>query len=117
MRVYRAAGDRANADRHDAAYRKLKEDEAIRAVPGQFRLENPWANRESLPIHVHAEAEPPRAQPPAWVAGVGPKGYETDDGYLTKAHPPVPGERDQWTYATANRDPCPAAAPRVGSAP
>ncbi|HYX20976.1 MAG TPA: tetratricopeptide repeat protein, partial [Thermoanaerobaculia bacterium] len=45
MRVYRAMGDRKNADLHDAAYRKYKDDESIRAVPGDFRLENPWANR------------------------------------------------------------------------
>ena len=115
MRVYRATGDRKSADLHDAAYRKLKDDESIRAVPGEFRLENPWANRESLPIHVHAEAEPPPAPAPEWLATIGPKGYETDRGYLTKAHPPVPSEREQWSYVTAQ--PRPAGAPRVSSVP
>jgi hypothetical protein len=116
MRVYRALGDRRQADAHDAAYRKHKDDEAIRAVAGDFRMEHPFANRESLPIHVHAEAEPPPAEVPAWVAAIGPKGYETDNGYLTRAHPPVPSERDQWGYVSS-REPKPAAAPRVSSAP
>jgi tetratricopeptide (TPR) repeat protein len=116
MRVYRATGDRKNAEIHDAAYRKLKDDESIRAVPGDFRLENPWANRESLPIHVHAEAVPPPAAAASWVASIGPKGYETDNGYLTRAHPPVPSEQDQWSYVSAHRAQ-PRAAPRVSSAP
>jgi tetratricopeptide (TPR) repeat protein len=118
MRVYRATGDRRKAEDHDAAYRKHKEDETIRAIPGDFRLENPWANRESLPIHVHAEAQPPPAAAPPWVASIGPKGYETDHGYLTKAHPPVPSEHDQWSYVSAARGASPSsAAPRVSSAP
>ena len=62
MRVYRATGDRKNAEIHDAAYRKYKEDEAIRAIPGNFRLENPWANRESLP-----DPRPRRGRAPAGV--------------------------------------------------
>ncbi len=117
MRAYRATGDRKNADLHDVAYRKYKADETIRAVAGRYRLQNPWANRESLPIHVHAEAAPPPAVPAPWAADMGPKGYETTEGYLTRAHPPVPGERDQWAYSTADRGRKPAAAPRVPSAP
>jgi hypothetical protein len=116
MRVYRAMGDKANAALEDAAYRKYKDDETIRAIAGDFRLRNPWENRESLPIHVHAEAEPPPASVPPWVARMGPKGYETDRGYLTRRHPPVPSERDQWSYVSAH----PASgglAPRVSSAP
>jgi tetratricopeptide (TPR) repeat protein len=102
MRVYRAMGDRRNANLEDAAYRKYKDDESIRATAGTYRLENPWDNRESLPIHVHAEAEPPPAPPAPWVSAIGPHGYETDRGYLTKAHPPVPSEAAQWSYATAS---------------
>ncbi len=116
----RVSGDRAitkNAELHDAAYRKYKEDESIRAIPGEFRLENPWANRESLPIHVHAEAVPPPASAADWVASIGPKGYETDNGYLTRAHPPVPSEQDQWSYVTTRKGVAPPAAPRVSSAP
>ncbi len=118
MRVYRATGDRKSAEIHDAAYRKFKDDETIRAVPGEFRLENPYANRESLPIHVHAEAVPPGAPPAWWVPGIGPKGYETDNGYLSRAHPPVPSERDQWSYVSKDARPrATAGAPRVSSAP
>ena len=116
MRVYRAMGDRRNADLHDALYRRYKDDETIRAVPGDFRLANEWANRESLPVHVHAEAVPPHALPAPWVSAMGPKGYETDRGYLTKAHPPVPPEAAQWSYATASAD-RPSTSPRAPSAP
>jgi tetratricopeptide (TPR) repeat protein len=116
MRVYRAAGDRKNADLHDAEYRKYKDDESVRAIAADFRRDNPWDNRESLPIHVHAEAEPPPAAPAPWVAGIGPKGYETDRGYLTKPHPPVPPEAAQWSYATASAA-RPSGAPHAPSAP
>jgi hypothetical protein len=117
MRVYRAMGDRKNADIEDAAYRKYKDDETIRAIAGDYRLRNPWANRESLPIHVHAEPEPPPPVVPDWVAQMGPKGYETDRGYLTRRHPPVPSERDQWSYVFARGGNLSAASPKVSSAP
>ncbi|HEY1433870.1 MAG TPA: tetratricopeptide repeat protein, partial [Thermoanaerobaculia bacterium] len=105
MRVYRATGDRRKADLHGEAYRKYKDDESIRAIAGGFRRDNPWANRESLPIHVHAEAVPPPAPPAPWVAQMGAKGYESDRGYLTKAHEPVPSETAQWSYAGAHPAP------------
>ncbi len=89
MRVYRALGNRSRAAVHEAAYRKHKEDETGRAVAADFRRRDPWANRESLPIHIHDEAAPPEALAPSWVASIGPKGYETDYGYLTRAHPPI----------------------------
>ena len=89
MRVYRAMGDRRLAAEHAAAYRKYKEDETGRAVPADLRRRDPWVNRESLPIHVHEEAIPPPAVVPGWVASLGPKGYETDFGYLTRAHAPI----------------------------
>ena len=117
MRVYRAMGDKKNAALADAAYRKYKDDETIRAIAGDFRLRNPWANRESLPIHVHAEAQPPPAVVPSWVAQMGPKGYETDGGYLTRQHPPVPSERDQWSYVSSPHPDAAARAPRVSSPP
>jgi len=117
MRVYRAMGDKTKAALHDAEYRRLKEDETIRAIAGDLRLRDPWANRESLPIHVHGEAEPRPALVPDWVAAMGPKGYETDRGYLTRRHPPVPSEREQWSYVSAKPAPSTAAAPRVSSAP
>jgi hypothetical protein len=81
-------------------------------------MAHPWDNRESLPIHVHAEADPPPADVPDWIASIGPKGYETDDGYRTRTHPPVPSESAQWSYVTAPHGAVPPAAqPRVSSAP
>jgi tetratricopeptide (TPR) repeat protein len=115
MRVYRAMGDRTNADLEDAAYRKYKDDESIRAIAGPYRLDHEWANRESQPIHVHAEAEPPPAIPPHWVSGIGPKGYATDHRYLSQPHPPVPGEAAQWSYAVPHA--APAAAPETARKP
>ncbi|HEX4439946.1 MAG TPA: tetratricopeptide repeat protein [Thermoanaerobaculia bacterium] len=116
MRAYRAMGDRTKAAYHDAEYRRLKDDETIRAIAGDLRLRDPWSNRESLPIHVHGEAEPPLALVPDWVSAMGPKGYETDRGYLTKRHPPVPSEKDQWSYVSTVAPPA-THAPRVSSAP
>ena len=119
MRVYRAMGDRKSSDIEDAAYRKYKDDESIRAIMGPYRLDHEWANRESLPIHIHAEAVPPTAVPPDWVARIGPKGYETDHGYLNQPHAPVPGEAAQWSYAVphaaAAAGPEPARKPAVPS--
>ncbi|MDQ5873200.1 MAG: tetratricopeptide repeat protein, partial [Acidobacteriota bacterium] len=89
MRVFRAVGDRRRAAIHTAAYRRHKEDETGRAVAADLRLRDPWTNRESLPIHVHEEAVPPVASAPSWLASIGKKGYETDSGYLTRAHPPI----------------------------
>jgi len=89
MRVFRALKDRRRADIHAAAYRRHKEDETGRSVAAELRLRDRWSNRESLPIHVHEEAVPPEATAPAWVASIGKKGYETDLGYLTRAHPPI----------------------------
>jgi len=94
MRVYRAMGNRERAAFHEKEYRKYKDDETSRAVAASFRQEHPWANRESQPIHVHEEAVPPPAVPPTWLSSgtIGPKGYQTDRGYLTKVHPPIQRE-------------------------
>ena len=102
MRIYRAMGENRKAAVEEAAYRKHKDDETGRAVPADLRLRDPWANRESLPIHVHSEAEPPPAEPAPWVTAMGPKGYQTDYGYLTRAHPPI--QREAVDY-TANLQP------------
>jgi hypothetical protein len=82
-------GDRRLADLHAAAYRTFKADEPGRAVAGDLRRADQWANRESLPIHIHEEAVPPPAGAPSWVGALGPQGYRTDFGYLTRAHPPI----------------------------
>jgi tetratricopeptide (TPR) repeat protein/drug/metabolite transporter superfamily protein YnfA len=107
MRVYRAQGDLKNAAIHEAAYRKYKDDETSRALAADLRREDPWVNRESQPIHVHAEAEPPPAVPPAWVSTIGPKGYETDFGYIKRTHPPLMREAIDYaaTQAAARRPP------------
>ena len=89
MRVYRALGDRQRAAFHEAEYRRYKDDETARSLAADYRRDNPWDNRESLPIHVHAEAVPPLAPAAPWVAAMGPKGYQTDMGYLTRTHPPI----------------------------
>jgi Flp pilus assembly protein TadD len=114
MRVYRAIGDHRLAAVHAAAYRKHKDDETGRAVAADLRREDRWANRESLPIHVHEEAVPPAAPPARWVASMGPKGYQTDLGYLTRAHAPIRREavepaggpaRKKTSYAPAGAPP------------
>ncbi|HEX9148790.1 MAG TPA: tetratricopeptide repeat protein, partial [Thermoanaerobaculia bacterium] len=116
MRVYRAIGNRRLAAVHAAAYRKYKDDETGRAVAADLRRQDVWANRESLPIHVHEEASPPPAAPPGWVASLGPKGYQTDLGYLTRAHAPIRREavepagaplRKSTSYAPVSAPPHP----------
>lgn len=118
MRVFRALGDRARAAHHEAEYRRYKEDETARAVAADFRREDAWANRESLPIHVHAEATPPPAEPPSWIAGIGLKGYQTDMGYLTRTHPAIQREATDAKRAPAKPSAVqPQAGPRPYSGP
>jgi len=117
MRIYRAMGKADKATLHEAAYRKHKDDETARSVAADYRMTEPWDNRESMPIHVHAEAEPPPAEPAPWVASMGPKGYQTDMGYLTKAHPPIIREaRDSYT-APKRVAPPPASASKQAPSP
>jgi hypothetical protein len=109
MRVFRAQGNREKATFYEAAYRKYKDDETSRALAADLRRDDPWVNRESLPIHVHAEAQPPPAEPAAWVTTIGPKGYETDFGYIKRAHPPLMREAtDYRAAAPATPGPRPA---------
>ena len=118
LRIYRATGDRTRAAAHEAAYRKYKEDETARALMADYRRDHPWDNRESLPIHVHAEAEPPPADAPEWAASLGPKGYQTDMGYLTRMHPPI--LRQAHDASPAPRKPAagqPGAGPKPYSGP
>src|SRR5262249_46324646 len=101
MRVYRAMGNRGKADAEDALYRKYKDDETIRATAGASGLQTPPPTRGSLPTHSHAGPAPPPPPPADWVASRGPKGYETDRGYLPRPPPPVPSEAAQWSYTAA----------------
>ncbi|KAA0255378.1 tetratricopeptide repeat protein [Acidobacteria bacterium ACD] len=76
MLCLKALGRREEAAAEERWYRYFKEDEQARSVMVDFRQQNPLANRESLPVHVHDEPFPPKAEPPAWLAELGPKGYE-----------------------------------------
>ncbi|HEX9725864.1 MAG TPA: hypothetical protein VGC53_16420, partial [Vicinamibacteria bacterium] len=42
---------------------------------------------------------------PAWVASLGKKGYETDFGYLTRAHPPIRREAVEPAGVPTRRNP------------
>jgi hypothetical protein len=117
MRVYRVLGDHQRAGFHEAAYRKYKEDETGRALAADYRQDNPWDNRESLPIHVHEEAQPPAAQPPSWVSAIGPKGYQTDMGYLSRTHPPIIREARDERRRPEHTASQPGAGPRPYSSP
>jgi Flp pilus assembly protein TadD len=117
MRIYRAMGNSEKAAVHEAAYRKHKDDETARSVSADYRLSEPWDNRESMPIHVHAEAQPPPAEPAPWVASIGPKGYQTDMGYLTKTHPPIIREAREGYKAPKPAAPPPSAASKQSSSP
>lgn len=75
MLCLKALGRRDEAAAEEKWYRYFKEDEQARSVMVDFRQRNPLANRESLPVHVHDEPFPPKAEPPAWLAELGPKGY------------------------------------------
>ena len=117
MRICRALGNTERASFHEAAYRKHKEDETARAVAADYRLSEPWDNRESLPIHLHAEPQPPPAEPAPWIASIGPKGYQTDMGYLTRTHPPIIREaHDGYTVPKPAARP-PASALKATSSP
>jgi tetratricopeptide (TPR) repeat protein len=89
MLCFKALGRKREGEIEERWYRYHKDDETAAALMASFRRDHPFANRESLPIHVHAEAEPPPAVVPSWVSTMGPKGYQTDGGYLTRAHPPI----------------------------
>ena len=118
MRVYRAVGDREKAAQHEAAYRKYKDDETGRAIAADYRRADPWANRESLPVHVHTEPFPPPAEPASWVAGMGPKGYQTDLGYLRRQFSPIQREaRDERRPPGKPGATQPQAGPRPYSGP
>jgi tetratricopeptide (TPR) repeat protein len=75
MLCLKALGRREEASAEEALYRYHKDDEAARSVTADYRREHPFDNRESLPIHVHDEPRPARAEAPGWIAQIGPKGY------------------------------------------
>ena len=63
-------------------------------------------------FETYAEADPPPAEPPAWIASIGPKGYQTDMGYLTRTHPLIIREaRDMKAPSRPVGQPATAAKP------
>ncbi len=75
MLCLKALGRRDDAAAEEAWYRYFKDDEQARSIMVGLRQEDPFFNRESLPVHVHDEAAPAKAGPPPWIAEIGPKGY------------------------------------------
>ena len=76
MLCYKALGKKKEASDEERWYRYHKDDEKAPAVMADFRRQHPFANRESLPVHVHAESRPIFPGPPSWLGEIGPKGYE-----------------------------------------
>jgi tetratricopeptide (TPR) repeat protein len=75
MLCLKAVGRTQEAAAEEKWYRYFKDDEQARSLAVAFRQKNPIANRESQPVHVHDDPFPPRAEVPAWMAEIGPKGY------------------------------------------
>jgi hypothetical protein len=75
MLCLKALGRAEEAAAEEKWYRFFKDDESSRAVLADYRRTHAFDNRESLPIHVHDEPMPARADEPPWIAEIGPKGY------------------------------------------
>jgi tetratricopeptide (TPR) repeat protein len=75
MLCLRALGRAEEAAAEEKWYRYHKDDESARAVLAEYRIAHPHDNRESLPVHVHDDAQPAPAELPEWLAQIGPKGY------------------------------------------
>jgi tetratricopeptide (TPR) repeat protein len=75
MLCFKALGRKKEGAVEERWYRYHKDDETAAALMASFRRDHPFANRESLPIHVHDEASPVAAHPPSWIGEIGPKGY------------------------------------------
>ena len=75
MLCLKALGRSEEAAAEEKWYRYFKDDEQARSLAVAFRQKNPIANRESLPVHIHDDPFPPKAELPAWIGEIGPKGY------------------------------------------
>jgi tetratricopeptide (TPR) repeat protein len=75
MLCLRALGRAGEAAAEEKWYRYFKDDESSRAVLADYRRAHPFDNRESLPVHVHDEPVPAKAEEPPWIAEIGPNGY------------------------------------------
>jgi tetratricopeptide (TPR) repeat protein len=95
MLCFKALGRKAEGQIEERWYRYHKDDEAAPAVMAAFRRAHPYANRESLPIHVHDEAAPVAPPPAPWLPEIGPKGYQykgnapADEKVLHDDRPPA----------------------------
>jgi tetratricopeptide (TPR) repeat protein len=75
MLCLKALGRTEEAAAEETLYRYHKDDESARAVLADYRRGHVWDNRESQPIHVHDDPMPAKAELPAWLPQIGPKGY------------------------------------------
>jgi Cytochrome c554 and c-prime len=75
MLCLKALGRMEEAALEEKWYRFFKDDESARALLADYRIAHPYDNRESLPVHVHDESVPAKAEEPSWIAEIGPKGY------------------------------------------
>ena len=62
MLCLKALGRAEEAAAEEKWYRFFKDDESSRAVLADYRRTHPYDNRESLPIHVHDEPVPAKAE-------------------------------------------------------
>ena len=86
MLCLKALGRTQEAAAEEKWYRYFKDDEQARSLAVAYRQKNPIANRESLPVHVHDDPFPPKAEIPRWIGEIGGKGY-------TYLQVPVEGEK------------------------
>ena len=94
MLCLKALGRSEEAAAEEKWYRFFKDDESARALLADYRIAHPLENRESLPVHVHDDAQPAKAEPPAWLAEIGPKGYAYK-GYAPKGEMVLKDDRPQ----------------------
>ncbi len=75
MLCYKAIGRKNEGAIEERWFKYHKDDETATALMAAFRRDHPFANRESLPIHVHDETASVPAHAPVWLGEIGPKGY------------------------------------------
>ena len=94
MLCLKALGRTEEAAAEEKWYRFFKDDESARALLADYRIAHPFDNRESLPVHVHDDAQPAKADPPAWLAEIGPNGYAYK-GYAPKGEMVLKDDRPE----------------------
>ncbi|MGB0135583.1 multiheme c-type cytochrome [Dokdonella sp.] len=76
MLSLKALGRKDEAAVEERWYKYHKDDETAASVMAGYRRDHPFANRESLPVHVHDNVEPVAPPAPDWIREIGPSGYE-----------------------------------------